>query len=302
MMTKTAYVRFAWSTLAVTVAVIIWGAVVRATGSGAGCGSHWPLCNGEVVPLAPRLTTVIEYIHRVTSGTAMILSLGLVLGARRVFAAGHRARTWALAAFVVMLIEAALGAGLVLLHLVENNTSALRAIYVAVHLANTMLLTGLMTGTVWWASQPAERAAQPIVRSRGLAWTMGLTMVTAAMGGAVALGDTLFPSASLAQGLAADMSATSHFLIRLRAIHPALAVGVVVAVMVLARRDPALAGPERAPIRATLVSLVHLQFALGLINLFLLAPLPLQLVHLVGSNLVWIAMVWAWMNGVKPRV
>jgi heme A synthase len=53
LMTQSAFVRFAWSTLAVTVVVIVWGAVVRATGSGAGCGSHWPLCNGVVVPLAP---------------------------------------------------------------------------------------------------------------------------------------------------------------------------------------------------------------------------------------------------------
>src|SRR3990172_7385362 len=100
-----AFVRFAWVALAVTVVVIIWGAVVRATGSGAGCGSHWPLCNGQVVPLAPATSTVIEFVHRLTSGLAMILSLVLLVWARPNFPAGHRARAWALASFVFMLIE-----------------------------------------------------------------------------------------------------------------------------------------------------------------------------------------------------
>jgi cytochrome c oxidase assembly protein subunit 15 len=295
-MTQSSFVRFAWSTLAVTVVVIVWGAVVRATGSGAGCGSHWPLCNGAIVPLEPRTATVIEYVHRVTSGAAMLLSLGLVVGARRVFPAGHRARAWALAAFVVMLIEAALGAGLVLLGLVEDNTSALRAAYIAVHLANTMVLTGLMTGTVWWASQPvAGRAA--VVRSGALLATMGLTVIVAAAGGAVALGDTLFPAASLGQGLSADLSPTSHFLVRLRVIHPILAVGMALALIVLIRRDATFAGKAGQSIRTTLVALVHLQVLLGVVNLLMLAPLPLQMAHLAGSNLLWIAMVWAWMGG-----
>lgn len=298
-MTQSTYVRFAWSTLAVTIVVIVWGAVVRATGSGAGCGSHWPLCNGAVVPLEPRLATVIEYIHRITSGSAMLLSLALVWLARRAFPAGHPARAWALGAFIVMLVEAALGAGLVLLGLVENNTSGLRAGYIAVHLANTMVLTGLMTGTIWWASQPADRAAQAVARSNGLLFTLGLTMLVAAVGGAVALGDTLFPAATLGQGLAADLSPASHFLIRLRVVHPILAVAVVIILMVQTRRDPTFKVPGRESIRMTLVSLVHVQVGLGVINLLMLAPLPLQMAHLLGSNLLWIAMVWAWMGG-KP--
>src|SRR5687767_14805374 len=145
----------AWVTLVYNVAVILWGAVVRVTGSGAGCGSHWPLCNGVVVPLEPGMKTVIEFVHRLTSGAAMILSLWLVIASRRAFPAGHRVRAWALAAFGVMMLEAALGAGLVIFGLVENNQSAARAAYIALHLANTMLLTGVMTGTLWWASQPA---------------------------------------------------------------------------------------------------------------------------------------------------
>jgi heme A synthase len=298
-MTQSTFVRFAWLTLVVTVAVIVWGAVVRATGSGAGCGSHWPLCNGGVVPIAPRMATVIEYIHRITSGAAMLMSLGLVVGARRAFAPGHRARTWALVAFGFMLLEAALGAGLVLLHLVENNTSALRAGYIAVHLANTMVLTGVMTGTIWWASQPAGDAvrASRVVRSRGLLATLVLMLVVAAAGGAVALGDTLFPTASLVQGLAADLDSTSHFLIRLRVIHPALAVALALLVLAQTRRDPTFAGAHGESMRTMVVTLVLAQAGLGAINLLMLAPLPLQMAHLFGSNLLWIALVWSWMGG-----
>src|SRR6478736_3324846 len=118
-MTLQTFRRLAWAALAVTVVVIVWGAVVRATGSGAGCGSHWPLCNGVVVPVAPAAKTIIEFIHRLSSGIAMLLSFGLMIAARLVFPRGHRARVWAVASFVFMVVEAAVGAGLVLLGLVE---------------------------------------------------------------------------------------------------------------------------------------------------------------------------------------
>lgn len=296
-MTPTAFVRFGWATLAVTVVVIVWGAVVRATGSGAGCGSHWPSCNGVAVPLAPTAATVIEYVHRLTSGVAMLLALALAIGARRAFPSGHRARVWALWTLVFMLIEAAVGAGLVLLGLVEDNASALRAAYIAVHLTNTMLLLGAMTGTIWWASRPAGAAPTRLQRSPKLTTTLVFMLAVAATGAVVALGDTLFPAASLAQGFAADLDATSHFLIRLRVFHPVLAVVLALAVVSLARRDPSFAGPDGESLRAIVLTLVLLQAGLGVINLVMLAPLPLQLAHLLGSNLLWIALVWGWVGG-----
>lgn len=297
-----AFLRLAWVALVVTVLVIVWGGVVRATGSGAGCGSHWPLCDGVVIPMAPRTATVIEYTHRLTSGAAMLLSLALVVGARRVFPAGHRARTWAAAAFVFMLIEAAVGAGLVLLGLVENNASALRAAYIVVHLTNTMLLVGAMTGTVWWAGQSAAVPPPDIQRSRGLFLTLVAMIVLAATGAIVALGDTLFPATSLAQGFAADLDATSHFLVRLRMFHPILAVAVALVILAQTRRDPAFAGPDGEAMRPLVVALVLMQAGLGVINLLLLAPLTLQMAHLAGSNVLWIALVWNWLRGTGSRL
>lgn len=294
-MSRAAYVRFAALTLAVTVIVVIWGGVVRATGSGAGCGSHWPLCNGVVVPLEPGVKTVIEFTHRLTSGVAMLLSLALVVLSRRVFPAGHRARVWAAAAFIFMLIEAAIGAGLVLLGLVENNASLARAVYIAAHLTNTMMLTGAITGAIWWASRPDRNGH--IERSRAVGAALVLLISVAATGAIVALGDTLFPHETLAEGLRADVDPSSHWLIRLRVIHPVLAAGATLVILALTRRDPTFTTPSGSSSGALVVALVLLQVGLGVFTLVSLAPLALQMAHLAGSNLLWIAMVWAWLGG-----
>jgi len=297
------FVQFAWGTLAVTVLVILWGAVVRATGSGAGCGSHWPLCNGVVVPLAPATSTIIEFVHRVTSGLAMLLSLGLVIGSRRVYPTGHQVRRWAVIAFIFMLIEAAVGAGLVLLGLVEDNASAMRAGYVAVHLTNTMLLVGSMTGVVWWASRPGDEGmtARRADRVRPLTAVLAGLVIVAASGAVVALGDTLFPSETLVEGIRADFDATAHFLIRLRLWHPVLAALVGGVLVWLALRHPTFAGAARASSRRLVLTLVVVQVAFGAVTLLALAPLGLQIGHLALTNGLWIAVVWNWWNGTTPE-
>jgi heme A synthase len=295
------FVRFAWFTLAITVVVIVWGAVVRATGSGAGCGSHWPLCNGDVVPLAPTTSTIIEFTHRLTSGLALVLSVVMFVWARRLFPQGHRTRTWAGAALGFMLGEAAIGAGIVLLELVENNASALRAIYQGVHLTNTMFLVGAMTGAIRFSgsqvlgfsgsqvlgfsgSQVLGFPGSQVLGSSGprprVVVTMALMILVAAFGAIVALGDTLFPHASLAEGIAADFDSTSHFLIRLRIWHPILAAAAAL-LTVFTLRSPLV------------TTLIVAQAGLGVLNLMMLAPLPLQMAHLLGSNVLWIAMVWS---------
>ena len=278
------FVRFAWFTLAITVVVIVWGAVVRATGSGAGCGSHWPLCNGDVLPLAPTTSTIIEFTHRLTSGLALVLSVVMFVWARRQFPPGHRARMCAGAALAFMLGEAAIGAGIVLLELVENNASALRAIYQGVHLTNTMFLVGAMTGTIRFSGSQ-------VLGFSGRRWRVSVAMilmiVVAAFGAIVALGDTLFPHASLAEGIAADFDSTSHFLIRLRIWHPILAAAVSLLTVFTFRT-------------AFITTLVVAQVGLGILNLMMLAPLPLQMAHLLGSNVLWIAMVWTALEAPQP--
>jgi cytochrome c oxidase assembly protein subunit 15 len=295
-----AFVRYAWLTLGVTLLVIVWGAVVRATGSGAGCGSHWPLCNGDVVPLAPSTSTLIEFVHRVSSGGAMLLSLGLMVWARRVFPFGHQARRWAAIAFVFMLIEAAIGAGIVLLGLVEDNASALRAGYIGGHLVNTLLLVGAMVVTIWWGAPDGFVRLAPMIERGTLGLTIGLValLAVAATGAVVALGDTLFPHASLAEGIAADFDATSHILIRLRIWHPVLA--GLTAIWLL--REAVVARGPSASSRGLLITFVVVQSLIGVVNLVLLAPLTIQMAHLLVSNLLWIAAVWGWLETRRARV
>src|ERR1051325_10627142 len=117
------FAAFSWGVLAYNLAVIVWGGYVRASGSGAGCGSHWPLCNGVVLPRAAAVETVIEFSHRLTSGIALLLVVWLLVKTWRALPAGHAARRGAAWSLAFMLSEAGLGAGLVLFQLVADNAS-----------------------------------------------------------------------------------------------------------------------------------------------------------------------------------
>ncbi|OJT25208.1 cytochrome oxidase assembly protein [Archangium sp. Cb G35] len=282
-----------WSTLVYTLAVVLWGAFVRATGSGAGCGDHWPVCNGEVVPRAPTLQTLIEYTHRLTSGLAMILAVVLCVWGLRAHAKGHPVRKAAVFSLVFMLTEAAVGAGLVLFKMVADNESLARGWWMAAHLINTFLLVGAMALTCWWA-EGRERLTW---RQQGLTgWLLGGSLVgllvLGVSGAIAALGDTLFPASSLAEGFRQDISPTAHVLLRLRVLHPVLAVVmgalVVFSAATVARLRPS---PETKRAATQLGVLYALQLVAGMVNLLLLAPVWMQLVHLLMADMVWIVLV-----------
>lgn len=284
--------RFAWLVLLFTVAVVLWGAYVRATGSGAGCGSHWPLCNGLVIPRAPSVATVIEFSHRLTSGLALVGVVALLVWVWRVCRPGHPARLGAAMAVVFMLTEAAVGAGLVLFELVADNASFARALFMAVHLLNTFVLLAWIALTAWWLSGGARVAlAGRVPTAAGVAAGCVALLIVSSSGAVAALGDTLFPSTSLAQALRDDLSATSHVLIRLRVLHPVLAVATALALIAFAPRL-APAGDRRSTTLARIVVWsAALQVALGFLNVFLLAPVWLQLLHLLLADVLWVAFV-----------
>lgn len=287
--------KLAWLVVAWNLVVILWGAFVRATGSGAGCGQHWPLCNGVALPRDPTVETLIEFTHRATSGLALLALLALVIAVWRSRPAGHPARRAAGWSMLFMLTEAGVGAGLVLFELVADNRSMARALFMAVHLANTFLLLGAMTLTARWLE---DRPGGLSIVGRGGraailgALTIGL-LVVGVSGAVAALGDTLFPATSLTHALAQDLSPTSHALLRLRVIHPTLATIVALALIVVAPRLPI--DGEAAPVRlgpGTRVALLAgLQTVLGAVNVLLLAPVWLQIVHLLVADLLWIALV-----------
>jgi heme a synthase len=279
--------------LVATVAVILWGAFVRVTGSGAGCADHWPLCNGVLVPRAPTVQTLIELTHRVTSGLTGLLSVAVFVFARKLYAKGSPVRNAATLSLVLMVLEGAIGALLVKRGLVAKDPSAERAFVVALHLCNTFLLLAAQLLTVHFA----RAGALPRLRGRGaLGLALGASFVIAlllgASGAVTALGDTLFPAASLQEGFAQDLSPSAHFLVRLRIYHPALAVlGGALIVYIVQYLRGALAAPEVSRWAWLLTALYVLQLGAGALNLFLLAPAPIQLTHLLLADLVWLSLV-----------
>jgi heme A synthase len=285
--------RFAWLVLLWNLVVILWGAFVRATGSGAGCGAHWPLCNGEVLPRTRALETMIEFTHRATSGVALLLVLGLVLWVFRARSKGHPARAAAGAALFFILTEAAVGAGLVLFRLVAENESVARALFMAGHLANTFLLLAALALAAHWCATDAPVRKDALARD-GWAFGLGaLALVAVGKSGAIAaLGDTLYPAQSLLGGLAQDLSPTAGLLVRLRVAHPVLALAGALAVAFVAARvlqSADEAGTRRAA--WALPALAVLQVGTGLANVALLAPVWMQLVHLLLADVLWIAFV-----------
>ncbi len=275
--------------LCYTLLVILWGAYVRITGSGAGCGSHWPLCNGEIVPRSASVETLIEYSHRITSGLAFLGALALFYFSRRLFTPTqlvYRASKWAM---VFMVLEALVGAALVLLELVGENTSLARAVVIGLHLINSLLLSGSLALTSWWSLRPQARVGMRSVKKLWLYLFCGVSLLLVGSSGAItALGDTLFPVSSLSEGVFQDLDPSAHFLLRLRVFHPLLAVltslvliGMATAVVLSERSQ------QQKKLASALGTLVLLQITLGFANLLLLAPLALQLGHLLLANLVW---------------
>lgn len=287
------FAKYTWAVLSYNLLVIVWGAYVRASGSGAGCGSHWPLCNGEMIPRSPQMKTIVELTHRVTSGLALIAVIVLMIWAFRAYPRKHAVRYGALASLFFILTEALIGAGLVLLEYVALNASIARAYWMSGHLINTFLLLASLVLTAWWASSVRQSNLRGQV---GVNWALAfglLGMIVLGVSGAVAaLGDTLFPAGSLAEGIKQDFSSTAHALIRLRLWHPIIAVAVSSGLIVLAifvRKCRSSA--QIRMLSSLLIAIVLVQLAAGVVNLLLLAPIWMQLVHLLLSDLIWITLV-----------
>ena len=262
------FTRYAWTVLGINLAVILWGAYVRASGSGAGCGAHWPLCNGVVIPRAPAIATIVEMTHRLTSGLALIAVVGLVVGAIRTLPKGHAARRAAYVSMFFILTEALVGAGLVLFEMVAHNASLARGWWISAHLINTFLLLASLSLTAWYASgEPAPASRR--VGGTGIACIV-LAVIALALGvsgGITALGDTLFPVNSFAEGLAQDAENGSHLFVRLRVWHPALAVIFAIGAIITSRKIARGLGDARVKALAGAVGgIMVLQLAIGAVD------------------------------------
>lgn len=285
------FATYVWIVLAYTILVILWGALVRATGSGAGCGSHWPTCNGTIIPRPEAVETLIEFSHRVSSGLAGFWVLIMLGWAWRLYPKGHVVRKATAVTLFFMLLEGAIGAMLVRLELVGDNNSTARAVMIAVHLVNTFLLLAALTLTGWWA-KGGQRLR---LRGQGrhgwfvLLGALGFLLLGAS-GAITALGDTLFPVASLAEGLRQDFDASAHFLIELRVYHPLI--GVILGVYLIVAGSIIQADvPATRPFVRWLKWLFAAQLVVGVVNVLLLAPVWMQLLHLAMADMVWISAI-----------
>ena len=281
--------RVAWGVLGYTVLVILWGAFVRASGAGAGCGDHWPLCNGEVVPTAPALNTVVEFGHRVTSALAGLAAVALAAVVWRGSGRGHPARAAALASVFFMVTEGAIGAALVLFEYVAYNPSIGRAVWMAAHLTNTFLLLGALTLAAWWAEGRPAPTLRPSARLAWVAATLVAVLVLGAGGAVTALGDTLV----LGGGLDPAEHPVVATLLLARVVHPTLAFGVlaVLAAAVFATRQR---GTTAERVGGWALALFAAQIAVGALNVWLHAPVWMQIVHLLLTDVIWVGLVvWA---------
>ena len=295
-----AAVRFAWGVVGYNVLVILWGALVRATGSGAGCGNHWPLCNGQVIPLSPRVDTVIEFTHRCMTGGATFAVIGLLVWTFRATVKGQAARVMAVASMVLLLNEALLGALLVKLGYVTGNQSVGRVVVLSIHLSNTLLLLAALTMTARMLGT-GQMWSELRLQGRNALWAvigLAATLVVGVSGSLAALGDTLFPASSLRMAMEQDFASGSPWLLRLRGVHPVSAVIAGAFVLWLVAQGRRSGAGRLATI---VVGLLGFQFALGLGDVLLLAPVWMQVVHLLGADLYWVALVTLAAAVVWPR-
>lgn len=280
-----------------TVFVIIWGALVRATHSGAGCGKHWPLCNGEILPLAPQLETIIEFTHRTTSGLSAVLVVILYVLTAREYHKGTFVRSSAFHAFIFMMVEVAIGATIVLFGWVKDDTSGIRAAMIAFHLVNSFLLIGslaahvisLMQSRIVHLKKPLLLMGTPATKI-----VLVLFLLTGSAGAITALGDTLFPPESAGIAMHDYLTPGNHFLVQLRIIHPVIAVflSLLIVLYVLRVSELSTGRSKILPLASNAVYFfLLLQLLIGPLTIYFLAPIALQLTHLGLSLCLWTAIV-----------
>lgn len=290
-MTRSQYKKFAFSLLVYTLLVILWGAWVRISHSGDGCGDTWPLCHGQLIPEAERGKTWVEYGHRLMSGIYGLVVIYFWWVALKLFPKGHYARKAAWATLVFTISEALLGAKLVLFGLVTTNDTPYRAFIMALHQINSFLLTGSVALTYAAAllTEDLRTPTQKDRRYRLLPWIIVVIGITGAW---ASLSNSLFPTDNLLQGLLDDFSKDSHFLVRLRGIHPLLASlggGSLALFFWLKAQTSESALVGRRSLQMCLLLIVGILF--GFATLLLHAPVWMKIAHLALAHTIWVVLL-----------
>lgn len=302
MATKTklsGFAKYAWFVLAYNLLVVLWGVFLRASKSGDGCGMHWLTCHGEVLPSAPQFKTVIEFTHRMMSALDGLLMLILLGWAFWIWYKGRekssrRTLITAAIAFFFVLTEGALGAGLVLTGNTAETLTAARPFWMAAHLINTFILLAFLVLTARFAS--GGDALKFNIEKKyiaGLLIGVAAIFLVSISGSIAALSNMIFPSGTLTEGMAKDFSETSHILLRLRLLHPVTAILTSVFVIFLTGWLAKERFGDAKVMRWSnvLTILILGQIAFGSATLLMLAPIVMQLGHLLFADAIWLSFV-----------
>ena len=282
----------AWATLIFNLAVVAGGTIVRATGSGDGCGETWPKCGDQFVPPNATVETLIEFSHRASSVLAGIGVAVVFLLSLWAFSKGSIVRRAAAASAVLLVVEALLGAALVIFGWVDADISLGRMLVVPLHLTNTFLLLGALALTAWWSSgnpEPATHRSREVTR-----WLVIGSVTLLVIGGTGALSaiaDAVFPADSVVAGIEAEFGPAAPTLLRLRIIHPVVAVAGGMFIGWIATRFAMSPSQSTRRLAGTVIFVVLSQVFIGIANVFLLTPLGMQVVHLMVADVLWIVFV-----------
>jgi len=296
MKTNSQFHRFAQVLLFYTLLVILWGAWVRISHSGDGCGASWPLCNGQLIPEAEHKKTWVEFSHRLTSGLFGIFVVYMFWQGRKFFDRQAMIRKALLATLIFTISEALLGAKLVLFGLVGSNDSLFRLIVMGLHQVNSLMLSGSVALVALYASELPQQIKDSVSSRRPLPkWAFSflvLFIAVAITGGIAALSTTLFPSTSLFEGISKDFAPDAHYLLRLRISHPILATligsGLAIYFWLKSQEEKNL-GLRKVSLQVAVIFVVGVVF--GYLTLFSLAPIWMKIAHLLIAHLIWIALV-----------
>ena len=291
--------KFAWFVLGFNILVILWGVFLRASKSGDGCGQHWLTCQGEVIPSAPELKTVIEFSHRVSSSMAGILVIVLFVWVfwrwrMRNNKQNRLVVKCALWSFIFVVIEGLVGAGLVLTGNTAETLTPERPLWMAGHLINTFVMLAFLTLTARYAS-----GGRPIYFQAERKYLTALAIGGAAIfvvgisGSIAALSSMIFSFVPIGEDVARDFSPTSNIFLRLRLLHPITAILTSVFLIFLTGWIAKQAGGNRIVVRWSnvLSILILAQVAFGAVTLLTHAPIAMQVGHLLFADAIWISYV-----------
>lgn len=279
------------ATILYAVLIILWGAFVRISGSGDGCGKHWPLCQGVLLPqgdVAYQLQTWIEFIHRAKSGLFGLLVFALWLVSYRLFPKGHLARKAAFATLIFTVIEALLGALLVIKGYVDTDQSLGRVLSQGFHLANTLLLLGSLAALWAWSKylRPRFDFSYKTLIILGLC---GFFLIGVS-GSIASLSNTLFPSQSLTEAISKDLAESSHIILRFRIFHPLMAVlfSSLLLYLIISLRNRS---NQRPFLSMALPWIIIGALGFGAATLLMLSPIWMKLTHLLIADVLWVGIV-----------